>query len=151
VDIAPLVRGMAARFNTKFRKGLFDISPEAMAALEAFPWPGNLRQLENSVQQAVLMSSGSELLPEYLPEEVRKHAALSAGGGPPPASLQHGREQGERSAIERALAKNNQSRTRTARELGISRVTLYKKMKSYGLLDSPGPRRGRAPDDNPDR
>jgi DNA-binding NtrC family response regulator len=151
VDISPLVRGMAARFNTKFRKGLFDLSPEAMAALEAFPWPGNLRQLENCVQQAVLMSSGPELLPEHLPEEVRRHAAESGKAGPAPASLQHGREQGERSAIERALAKNNHSRTRTARELGISRVTLYKKMKSYGLLDPPGPGKGKTPDDNPDR
>src|SRR5581483_2789139 len=43
-DISPLVRGMAARFNTKFRKDLFDINPRAMDALEAFPWPGNIRQ-----------------------------------------------------------------------------------------------------------
>src|SRR5262249_18572848 len=55
-DIAPLVRGFAARFNTKFAKGLFDLHPEALAALEAFPWPGNIRQLENFVQQAVLLS-----------------------------------------------------------------------------------------------
>src|SRR5581483_2082816 len=46
-DIAPLARGMAARFTRKFKKDLFDISPEAMTALEAFSWPGNLRQLEN--------------------------------------------------------------------------------------------------------
>jgi two-component system response regulator HydG len=136
IDIAPLVRGMAARFNTKFRKGLFDIHPETMAVLEAFPWPGNLRQLENCVQQAVLVSSGPELLPAHLPQEVRKHAAAGKAG-PSPESLQHGRELGERLAIERALAKNNNSRTRTARELGISRVTLYKKMRSYGLLDTP--------------
>src|SRR5207244_12121498 len=41
-DIAPLVRGMAARFNTKFRKDLFDISLRARDALEAYPWPGNI-------------------------------------------------------------------------------------------------------------
>src|SRR5262245_49259268 len=64
-DIAPLVRGMAARFNTKFRKGLFDVSLRALDALEAYPWPGNIRQLENSVQQAVLVSSGQELLFEH--------------------------------------------------------------------------------------
>ena len=73
-DIAPLVRGMAARFNTKFRKDLFDISPEALAALETFPWPGNIRQLENVVQQAVLVSSGPELLREHLPQPVREYA-----------------------------------------------------------------------------
>jgi two-component system response regulator HydG len=149
VDIAPLVRGMAARFNTKFRKGLFDISPETMAVLEAFPWPGNIRQLENGVQQAVLVSSGTELLPAHLPMEVRKFAATSARSVPAPESLQHGRELGERHAIERALARNNNSRTRTARELGISRVTLYKKMRSYGLLDTPSPHKRKAPNDTP--
>src|SRR5262249_45438827 len=41
-DIGPLVRGMAARFNQKFNKELFEISPEAMEALESFPWPGNI-------------------------------------------------------------------------------------------------------------
>src|SRR5207244_8848156 len=59
-DIAPLARGMAARFNLKFNKELFDVSPEALAALESFPWPGNIRQLENVMQHAVLVSSGPE-------------------------------------------------------------------------------------------
>src|SRR5262249_24971958 len=64
-DIAPLARGMTARFNHKFHKDLFDITQGAMAALEAFPWPGNIRQLENVIQQAVLVSSGQELLLEH--------------------------------------------------------------------------------------
>src|SRR5262249_8843024 len=72
-DIAPLVRAMAARFNTKSRKALFDVSPQAMDALEGFPWPGNIRQLENFVQQAVLVSSGPELLFEPLPQQVRDY------------------------------------------------------------------------------
>src|SRR5262249_45344980 len=80
-DIAPLARGMAARFNLKFRKDLFDVSPEAMAALEAFPWPGNIRQLENVMQHAVLVSTGPELLLQHLPQPVQEHAALAAGAG----------------------------------------------------------------------
>src|SRR5262245_61139229 len=61
-DIGPLARGMAARFAQKFGKELFAISPEAMAGLEAYTWPGNIRQLENVIQQSVLMSTGPELL-----------------------------------------------------------------------------------------
>jgi DNA-binding NtrC family response regulator len=147
-DIAPLVRGMAARFNTKFRKDLFDISPEALAALESFPWPGNIRQLENVVQQAVLLSSGPELLPEHLPPAVREYAAggglvpvnghgnghSNGNGHPGPDSLEHNREVLERNIIQRALANNGYSRIRTANALGISRVTLYKKMMKYGLM-----------------
>lgn len=135
-DIAPLVRGMAARYNTKFRKSLFDVSREAMDLLEAYPWPGNIRQLENFTQQAVLISGGPELLPEHLPDPVREYL-------PNPdvrwssSSLSRNRELNERTMIQRTLAENNNSRTRTARELGISRVTLYKKMRKYGLLEEP--------------
>jgi DNA-binding NtrC family response regulator len=140
-DVAPLVRGMAARFNTKFRKDLFDISPQAMEALEAFPWPGNIRQLENFVQQAVLVSSGSELLFEHLPQQVRdsRPAARVRADAPAPAedSLIRNREQLERNVIQRALANSGYSRARAASALGISRVTLYKKMKKYGLMRSP--------------
>jgi DNA-binding NtrC family response regulator len=134
-DIAPLARGMAARFNRKFNKGLFDINPEAMAALEAYPWPGNLRQLENVLQHAVLVSAGPDLLLQHLPPSLQDQAL-------PPMqadvngfdTLHHQRDLIERNVIQRALMANGYSRTRAADALGISRVTLYKKMKKYGLM-----------------
>jgi transcriptional regulator with PAS, ATPase and Fis domain len=138
-DIAPLVRGMAARFNQKFRKDLFDISPDAMAALEAFPWPGNIRQLENVIQQAVLISTGAELALHHLPEPVQEYAGAghSNGYAAPSDSLLYNREIAERAVIQRALVSCGYSRARAAASLGISRVTLYKKMKKYGLMDVP--------------
>jgi len=138
-DIEPLVRGMVARFNSKFRKDLFELSPQALAALQTFQWPGNIRQLENAVQQAVLVSSGPELLLDHLPQPVREYS-------PPPlkineqsasASLVHNRETVERDVIQKALAANGYSRARAALSLKISRVTLYKKMKKYGLMGAP--------------
>jgi DNA-binding NtrC family response regulator len=137
-DISPLVRGMAARFNHKFRKELFDISPEAMGALETFPWPGNIRQLENVIQQAVLVSTGPELLLEHLPQQVQEHVTLRNGNGHAKEdSLMHNREILERNVIQRALVSCGYSRARAANSLGISRVTLYKKMKKYGLMSVP--------------
>jgi two-component system, NtrC family, response regulator HydG len=138
-DIAPLVRGIAARYNTRFRKDLFDVSLRALDALEGFPWPGNIRQLENCVQQAVLVSSGPELLFEHLPGPVRDYRPGPApdGASPPPDSLSHNRALVERNLIQRALAGNGYSRSRAASALGISRVTLYKKMKKYGLMQTP--------------
>jgi DNA-binding NtrC family response regulator len=135
-DIAPLVRGMAARINTKFRKQLFDISPEAMAAIESFPWPGNIRQLENVIQHAVLVSSGPELLLQHLPQQVQDSGSLGNGNGTSGGadSLLHNREVIERNVIQRVLASSGYSRARAADALGISRVTLYKKMKKYGLM-----------------
>jgi two-component system response regulator HydG len=139
-DIAPLARGMATRFNRKFNKSLFDIHPEAMAALEAFSWPGNLRQLENVLQHAVLVSSGPELLFEHLPAAIQEAAAPFHGlEENANESLHHQRDVIERNVIQRALVSNGYSRTRAADSLGISRVTLYKKMKKYGLMKITGP------------
>jgi DNA-binding NtrC family response regulator len=137
-DIAPLVRGMTARFTSKFHKELFDIHPDGMAALESFPWPGNLRQLENVIQQAVLVSTGPELLLAHLPAAVQEYAASRNGVAPAETdSLIHNREIAERSSIQRALVSCGYSRARAAHALGISRVTLYKKMKKYDLMRVP--------------
>jgi DNA-binding NtrC family response regulator len=143
-DIAPLVRGLVARFATKFRKDLFDISPQAMDSLESFSWPGNIRQLENVVQQAILVCPGPELLLEHLPQQLRCTPVNGRDSLPPlpPDSLVHNREQLERNVIQRALANNGYSRSRAASALGISRVTLYKKMKKYGLMHTPGSANG---------
>jgi transcriptional regulator with PAS, ATPase and Fis domain len=130
-DIDPLVRGMAARFTARFHKDLFEISPEAMAVLESHPWPGNIRQLENAVQQAVLCSTGPVLLPSHLPACVREQPLPQVEETED--CLQQVRESLERELIRRALIDNGDNRVRTARALGISRVTLYKKMKKYGL------------------
>jgi DNA-binding NtrC family response regulator len=139
-DIGPLVRHLTDQFAAKFRKPLRDISPEGLAALEAFPWPGNIRQLENAVQQAVLLSNGPCLLLEHLPPPIRDYVpAPQPRPQTPPNddSLLHSREQVERSVIQRALANCNYSRVRAASALGVSRVTLYKKMKKYGLTEIP--------------
>ena len=141
-DIAPLARGMAARFNRKFRKNLFDVSPAAMAGLEGYAWPGNLRQLENVIQHAVLISNGPELLLSHLPAPIQEHAAAAhthgnGNGTSAPETLHHQRDVTERSVIQKALINNGYSRARAAGALGISRVTLYKKMKKYGLMSIP--------------
>ena len=141
-DISPLVRGMAAKFGTRFGKKIQGIHPDAMRALELFPWPGNLRQLENVLQQAILTCTGDELRLQHLPPMVHTvradspHAAASSSAATP-GTLEHNRETTERAAILRALEKVAFSRTRAAQLLGVSRVTLYKKMKKYGLLTKP--------------
>jgi transcriptional regulator with PAS, ATPase and Fis domain len=140
-DIGPLVRGMMARYSTKYGKKLFGLCPDALHALEAFPWPGNIRQLENVIQQAVLTATGPELKLHHLPSSI--HTRTESNIIPLPTSngysgtLKQTRETTERANILRALEKAGQSRTRAAQSLGVSRVTLYKKMKKYGLLPNP--------------
>jgi DNA-binding NtrC family response regulator len=140
-DIGTLARAMAARFASKFHKDLFQISREAITALEAYPWPGNIRQLENVVQQAVLVSTGPVLKLNHLPISVQEITArVSLNGRASVSSLTQHREARERTVIEQAIINHEYSRARAATALGISRVTLYKKMRKYGLLDMP--RRG---------
>ncbi len=136
-DIAPLARGMASRFNRKFNKDLFHIHPETLSTLEAFSWPGNIRQLENVVQHAVLVSNGPQLMPHHLPPVVQELTPMASSPTTTAGeSLHHQRDQIERNVIQRALMTNGYSRTRAADSLGISRVTLYKKMKKYGLMSN---------------
>ena len=140
-DIAALAHGMVARFADKFHKPLTTISSAALEALQEYSWPGNIRQLENVLQHAVLVSSGPELRPEHLPEPIRPLEVRSPLGamnpGAPMPALAASRSESERQLIERALTEAGHSRSRAAHVLGISRVTLYKKMKKYGLMESP--------------
>jgi DNA-binding NtrC family response regulator len=135
-DIGPLARSMAAEFSAKFQKELFMVHPDTIAALEGFPWPGNIRQLENVMQQAVLISTGPELLPQHLPRLVREYAGQPRAAAPAAGtngSLVENRDQHERTIIELALRESHNCRVRAAHVLGISRATLYNKMKKYGI------------------
>ena len=78
-DIAPLVHAMMTRFSAKFGKAFTEVSPEALAALEAHPWPGNIRQLENVVQLAVLTGQGPALLRSHLPRPILDPDAAATG------------------------------------------------------------------------
>jgi two-component system, NtrC family, response regulator HydG len=132
-DVALLARDKAADFTARFGKELSGICPEAMAALERYSWPGNIRELENTLLQAVLNSRGPLVLVDHLPDAVRERS------GPVPSSptLVRGREAHERALIQKALVRHNYCRTAAARGLGVSRVTLHKKLKRYGLVDVP--------------
>jgi transcriptional regulator with PAS, ATPase and Fis domain len=144
-DIPPLTRHLVTHFGAKYGKDVCGVHPEALAALQAFRWPGNLRQLENAVQQAVLHSTGPEVLLEHLPQSVLSHAPqpqVSHEAAPAATTLCQNRELAEREIIKSALMDNHYNRVRAASALGVSRVTLYKKIKKYGLLEVPA-RNGR--------
>jgi two-component system, NtrC family, response regulator HydG len=152
-DISLLASAMVNRLNEKFGKQIRKISRPALAALESYPWPGNIRQLENIIQSAVLVSTGPELLLKHLPHEVQgyvtvrqlppeievevpevhTHAHCNGRG----RSLHEQRDVLEKQLIERALLENANSRSRAAKALGISRVALYKKLKKFGFASSP--------------
>jgi two-component system response regulator HydG len=133
-DVGPLARGLTARYGAKFGKKIAAVQPDTLRALEQFAWPGNIRQLENVIQQAVLACDGDALTPAHLPSMIQARPDGRAAEAGFPNSLAQNRETTERAVIVRALEKVGHSRTRASQLLGVSRVTLYKKMKKYGLL-----------------
>lgn len=75
-DIAPLACHFAARFSVKYCKPAPVLHPRTLEVLRAFPWPGNIRQLENVIHQTIVTCEGSEILPEHLPALGRSRAAV---------------------------------------------------------------------------
>jgi DNA-binding NtrC family response regulator len=120
---------------------------EAMEALQAYAWPGNIRQLENVVERAVLLARGSQLTIEDLPPELTGRAnnqfsSLATSGNSSVSigdvagkTLREALEGPERQIILQALRSNSWNRAATAETLDINRTTLYKKMKRLGLDD----------------
>jgi len=94
----------------------------------AHSWPGNVRELQNRVKRALVLAQGPFIAPEDLELEAPASEAEAPG-----ATLKAAREEMEREVISRALAENRGNISKTAKELGISRPTLYELIAKYGL------------------
>ena len=133
-DILPLAEKAIARACERFRKEPMTLGAEARAALEAFPWPGNIRQLDNVIQNAVLFSTGSALQLKHLPQPLQEHA-LRRPGRESDGSLGLNREIHERTLIHKTLVECDYNCSNAAKVLKVSRTTLYKKIKKYSLME----------------
>ncbi|MBT1076370.1 sigma-54 interaction domain-containing protein [Geobacter grbiciae] len=135
-DILALARQFLNRFAEKMHKPVMEIAPEAQKALLEYNYPGNVRELENAVERAVALSLGSNLRLGDLPSEFT--APRPAGAQPlsqpaSPASLADSVHSMEKNAIEEALRSTGNKKGDAARLLGISRKTLWEKMKQLGV------------------
>ncbi len=129
-DIPLLIEEFVARFNRLQGRAVPGISPEALSLLMAHDWPGNIRELENVIERAFILCGDDEIHIQHLPLEVtgRDAAAGSADG-----DLKSVHDILDAQAITAALERNQQNRTAAARELGIHKTTLYRRMKKLGL------------------
>ncbi|MDG2043479.1 MAG: helix-turn-helix domain-containing protein, partial [Maricaulis sp.] len=159
-DIPALVRHFINRFNAQEGKSIRDASPETYALLSAFDWPGNVRQLENSVFRAVILCDGDLLGPEDFPQisgltpsmDVEVSGASEAMSdvyaaipgaesdadiGPVDIMDEQGHlrslENIERDLIEFAIENYAGRMSEVARRLGVGRSTLYRKVREYDL------------------
>ena len=146
-DIAPLARHFLALHAKAHGRPAFTLSAEALALLEAQPWPGNVRQLQNFLERLVVLSDGPTLGAQELSRELARQPGLSPPAAAPLASpvraeapgstLDAQRRDAERVALQDALARAGHNRTLAARLLGVSRRTLYNKLEEHGLGERP--------------
>ncbi len=124
-DIPLLVDRILEQLSSELKRDVEEVSPEAMAILLAHSWPGNVRELRNVLERAIVVADGPILRPAHLGLTLRE------GETPPahPASL----EEIERQHIASVLHQTGGNVTQAARILDIDRVTLYAKIRKYGL------------------
>ncbi len=127
-DRLALLRKLFTELRTELPESPGELNSEALERLLSYPWPGNIREMRNVLERALIVSHGVERLGlEHLPAEVGRRA-------PPPAEAQGVTlADVERRHIERTVRRHAGNRTRAAEELGISRATLINKIKVYGL------------------
>lgn len=133
-DIEPLIEHFIQRFNQSHRRQIKGPARSVLPPCLRYPWPGNVRELENVIERAVLLSPGEFIIPEALPPEV-KAAGQSGPAAAGDLDLEEALGQAERQILLETLERFKWSRQLSAKALGISRTTLFNKMKRFQLLD----------------
>jgi DNA-binding NtrC family response regulator/predicted hydrocarbon binding protein len=129
-DILPLARVLLADSALRMKRKITGLAPDTADQLLRFAWPGNVRELENAMERAVALARGTRVEFEDLPEEIRKAltAPIATEGKVRPL------EAVEKEYILAALELNDGNQTHTAEQLHIGTATLYRKLKSYGMI-----------------
>lgn len=131
-DIPLLISSFLEIFNRENGKSIKGFNNKAKAAINRYDWPGNIRELRNCVESAVVMCSGDEITLEDLP------ANVAVNNGEENISVPFGMtlDEAERIVIEQNLAANGNNKTKTAEILGIGRKTLQRKLAEWGIEEN---------------
>jgi DNA-binding NtrC family response regulator len=139
-DVLPLARRLLDAVSARVGRKVGGLSPRAADALQRHPWAGNVRELENALEQAALLAEGDRIELEDLPESVR-----AASPARPPSAAPRSLADAEREIILGALAAHGGNQARTAAALGIGTATLYRKLRRWRAGTSPRGRGGATP------
>ncbi len=138
-DIFEFARRFMNNANAEFQKNIVDFDERVKKIFLTYPWPGNIRELENVVNRCVLLAQGKLITEDTMPEEIRFHEKGDDDSESPekayqlPASLKQAAMAAEREAIILALQETGYNKTKTAHLLKVDRKTLYNKMREYSI------------------
>lgn len=134
-DIPIIFEALMDELRLQSRRGRKLVSPEALSALVSYAWPGNIRELRNVAERALILCEGDRVEFDHLPKAVRAAAGRQpSGGGNGITPLKNIMADAERQAIADALSRSGNNRAEAARQLGIHRTGLYQKMKKYKMV-----------------
>ena len=133
-DVPLLAFYFLRKHAARMGRSLDDIEPAAMTALLDYDYPGNIRELENIIERGVALARERQLTPANLPTALTEHAVqvVREEAGRLPTLAER-----EADYIRYVLERNGQNRTRAAKVLGIDRVSLWRKLKKYGMQEEP--------------
>jgi len=136
-DITLIIQHFISILAEKTKKNILGFTPQAMRTMVAYPWPGNIRELRNAVEYAFVLAKGTSIGTEHLPEKLLQHnpdtsTPLDLLPDPViPAKISC--KKSEKTALVAALQKSDGNQTKAAQILGVSRVTVWKRMKKHGV------------------
>lgn len=125
-DIKPLAEHFLKRYVKQYNRPVTGLSPALLAEMKQYPWPGNVRELQHAVERAVILSAGATLEPADF-------VFRKGGSAASPVNETLQLEEIERKAIQQAMQKYSGSITDVAKELGLSRQALYRRLEKFGL------------------
>lgn len=134
-DIPVLIQHFIDKSCARYKKNVKRIGDKALQILMNYPWPGNVRELENTIERSVIFSRHQSLDVSDLPENIRNYdnnGAIVFQNDDP--SLSRAMEQYEKIHIMNVLKLHQANRSKTAEVLGVSRATLFNKMRKYGIM-----------------
>ncbi|MFP4083798.1 MAG: sigma-54 interaction domain-containing protein [Desulfonatronovibrio sp.] len=128
-DIPLLTENFIQRFNRLQNRDIQGIDAQALSLLMAHEWPGNIRELENVIERAFIMCRSGEIKIKHLPPEITRYNDRTSSS----RDMKSARKSLEAKAISEAIRRNHYNRQAAARELGIHKSTLFRKIKELGI------------------
>ncbi|TAH47821.1 MAG: sigma-54-dependent Fis family transcriptional regulator, partial [Treponema sp.] len=132
-DLPLMITSFVHEFAEENGKKIEGMDPKARSALYAYDWPGNVRQLRNCIESAVVMTSGTVITLDDLPPSIRSGAEVPSLLIPVGVTM----AEAEKQVILQTLSANSGNKSKTAEILGIGRKTLHRKLDEYGVVSAP--------------